>query len=306
MPGVIKSEWRERMRASGRLSWRALAGYLAYTVIAFLVFLAWTFPYQRVEKAIIAEVARRTGSEITTDAGRFVFPAGFVWHGVRVRPKSWENQTLDLDMIRASVVVPSLLRRTLEIDLAWDAYGGKVRGTWVARREAGGTRVSFDQFGQGFDLGRFPLRSTAKWQGTAQIELADQWTNDAWLAGDGTGSIEVTGLKVDHVEIGGFPIQGIEFDAVSARAALKGGTLTIQKLNARGPLGTALGEGTAMLRTPWTESVLSFSVTVNPSADAASRIPLLALANSASGPITIRVTGRVAKPDVFVNGVPVL
>jgi len=294
------------MSGSGRLPWRTLAGYTLYTVLAFVLFLLWTFPYQRVQGKIIADLARRTGSEITVDSGRFLFPAGFVWHGVRVRPRLWEHRTLDLDMIRASLAVPSLIRRTLEVDLAWDAYGGKVRGTWVARREAGGTRVSLDQFGQGFDLARLPFLASGKWQGTVQLEFADQWTNDAWLAGDGAGSIDVTGLKVDQMEISGFPIRGIEFDTVSARAALKGGTATIQSLNARGPLGTASGDGTVLIRTPWTESVINFSVTLSPSADAASRIPLLALANSSTGPITVRITGRLAKPDVLVNGTPVL
>jgi hypothetical protein len=63
------------------------------------------------------------------------------------------------------------------------------------------------------------------------------------------------------------------------------------------------GDGTVLVRAPWTESVINLTLKIEPTATAASRVPILALAGG--GVTTVRVSGRLAKPSVSVNGVPV-
>ena len=84
----------------------------------------------------------------------------------------------------------------------------------------------------------------------------------------------------------GVPINGIEFDTIAAQVSLKGGTVTVQRLAAGGALGTASGEGTVLVRMPWSESILNLTLKVVPSAGAAARAPLLALAGTNGTPIS--------------------
>jgi hypothetical protein len=63
------------------------------------------------------------------------------------------------------------------------------------------------------------------------------------------------------------------------------------------------GDGTVLVRAPWTESVINLTLRLEPTADARARVPMLALAGG--GPVTVRVSGRLAKPGVSINGAPV-
>ncbi len=287
-----------------RIAWRSLVGYALYAVAALTLFLVVSFPYDRLQVALVAALAGQTHSRITVDDGRFVLPLGLRWRGVRIEPTGWGDRALTVDSLRVRVALPPLVRRTVDADLAWEAYGGRVRGTWVSRREPDGVRSTLDQFGQGFDLARLPSLPSGEWRGTLGFEVSGRWTNDAWWMGEGTGSAEVAGLRVSGLTVAGFPVNGIEFDTIAAQVALKGGTVTLQRLTARGALGTASGDGTVLVRIPWTESLINITLTLAPAQGAASRMPLLALAGTTGGPITLQIKGRFAKPAVTLNGTP--
>src|SRR3972149_4040785 len=100
----------------------------------------------------------------------------------------------------------------------------------------------------------------------------------------------------------GVPCKGIEFDTIAAQVALKGGTVTVQRFAAGGALGTASGEGTVLVRMAWSESILNLTLKLSPPPGAAARVPLLALAGTKGGPITVHIGGRLARPDVTLNG----
>ncbi|MBI3608740.1 MAG: type II secretion system protein GspN [Nitrospirae bacterium] len=287
-----------------RIAWRSLVGYALYAVAVLAVFLVVSFPYDRLQVAMVEALARQTHSRITVDDGRFVLPLGLRWRGVRIEPPSGDDRALLVDALRVRVALLPLVRRTVDADLAWEAYGGRVRGSWVARREPDGVRSALDQFGQGFDLARLPRLPAGEWRGTVGFEVSGRWTNGAWWMGEGTGSAEVAGLRVNGLTVAGFPVNGIEFDTMTAQVALKGGTVTLQRLMARGALGTASGDGTVLVRSPWTESLINVTLTLAPAQGAASRMPLLALAGTTGGPITVQIKGRLAKPAVTLNGTP--
>ena len=286
------------------MAWRSLVGYALYAVAALTVFLVVSFPYDRLQVAMVAALAGQTHSRITVDDGRFVLPLGLRWRGVRIEPLGWGDRSLTVDSLRVRVALLPLVRRTVDADLAWEAYGGRVRGTWVARREPDGVRSTLDQFGQGVELARVPNLPSGEWRGTLGFNVSGRWTNDAWWMGEGTGSVEVAGFEVNGLMVAGFPVNGINFDTIAAQVAVKGGTVTLQRLTARGALGTASGDGTVLVRTPWTESVINLTLTPAPAQGAASRVPLLALAGTTGGPITVQIKGRLAKPAVTLNGTP--
>jgi type II secretion system protein N len=233
-----------------------------------------------------------------------VFPLGVGWQGVRIAPVDRPDRAVVLDALRIQVAVLPLLRRRVDADLTWEAYGGKARGSWSMQRAADGARLSLDQFGQGFDVARLPGLPDGSWQGLLQLDLNCRWLNEAWWLGEGAGSVEVTGFKVDGLTVGGFPVNGIEFDSVTGHLTINGGTISLQRLTAHGPLGKVSGDGTVLVRAPWTESVINLTLKVEPAAGAADRVPMLALAGG--GVVTVRVSGRLAKPGVSVNGAPMV
>jgi type II secretion system protein N len=252
---------------------------------------------------LVAGVARSTHARVTVESGRFLFPLGVGWRGVRFEPAG--DRALTVDAVRVRVALWPLLRRTVDADIAWEAYGGRARGTWGSRPAPGGARFALDQVGQGFELARLPFLPPGDWRGTLRLDVTCRWTNEAWWSGEGAGSAEVTGLRIDGLTAAGVPINGIEFDTIAAQVALKGGTVTVQRFAAGGGLGTASGEGTVLVRMPWSESILNLTLNLSPSPGAAARVPLLALAETKGGPITVHIGGRLARPDVTLNGTPI-
>jgi type II secretion system protein N len=240
---------------------------------------------------------------VTVESGRFLFPLGVGWRGVRFEPAG--DRALTVDAVRVRVALWPLLRRTVDADIAWEAYGGRARGTWVSRPAPGGARFALDQVGQGFELARLPFLPPGDWRGTLRLDVTCRWTNEVWWSGEGAGSAEVTGLRIDGLTVAGVPLDGIEFDTIAAQVALKGGTVTVQRFAAGGALGTASGEGTVLVRMPWSESILNLTLKLSPLPGAAARVPLLALAGTKGGPITVHIGGRLARPDVTLNGTPI-
>ncbi len=293
-------------RSGRRISWGALAAYAFYTLVVFLVFLVWQFPVEALQVRLLAELEQRAMATVTVDERNWLFPLGVSWRGVRVVPHERPERAIELDAVRVRVALLPLMRRSVEADVAWDAYGGTARGSVVLRREGEGVRSALDQFGRGFDLAKIPGLPSGSWRGALQVDLNGRWLNEAWWLGDGTGTVELSGVKVDGITVSGFPVSGIEFDLVTGQLALKGGTLTLQRLAGRGPLGAVSGDGTVLVRAPWTESVVNVTLRVEPSAEAKSRFPMLALAGDKDGVVTVRVSGRLARPGVSVNGVPMV
>jgi type II secretion system protein N len=292
------------VRIARRIPWRAGLGYTLYALVAFGVFLVWFFPVERLQARVLAEVERRAHATITVEQRKWIFPLGVAWQGVRIAPIGAPERAVVLDAFRVRVAMLPLLRQRIEADLTWEAYGGKTRGSWSLHPEAGGARLSLDQFGQGFDVARLPGLPGGSWQGVLQIDLNGRWLNEQWWLGEGTGSVELSRLKIDGAAVGGFPVSGIEFDAVTGHVALKGGTIALQRVTAHGPLGKISGDGTVLVRAPWSESVINLTLKLEPTPGASARVPMLALAGD--GPVTVRVSGRLAKPSVSVNGAPVV
>jgi type II secretion system protein N len=292
-------------RSGRRIAWATIAAYALYTFAVFLVFLVWQFPVEAIQTRLVAELERRTRATVTVQERDWLYPLGVSWRGVHVAPRQQPDRAVDLEAVRVRVALLPLVRRRVDADLAWEAYGGKSRGSLVVRPEGDGVRSALDQIGQGFDLAKLPGLPSGSWQGALRVDLNCRWLDDAWWLGEGTGTVELSGIKVDGVTVAGFPVSGIEFDALTGVVALKGGTITLQRLSGRGPLGTVSGDGTVLVRSPWTESVINVTLRVEPSAAAKSRVPMLALAGDTDGVVTVRVSGRLVRPGVSVNGVPV-
>src|SRR3989304_2085180 len=100
--GETVSPTRERL---ARMAWRSLVGYALYAVAALTVFLVVSFPYDRLQVAMVAALAGQAHSRITVDDGRFVLPLGLRWRGVRIDPLGWGDRSLTVDSLRVRVAL---------------------------------------------------------------------------------------------------------------------------------------------------------------------------------------------------------
>lgn len=284
-----------------RVSWRAGVGYVLFVVAATMTFVVVFFPYGRLQTVVLAELSRQMRARVTVESSEWTFPVGAGWRGVRIQPLDGASPDTLIDILRVRVAVVPLLRRVIDAELAWEAYGGRGRGTWTVRRDGDHIRSALDQIAQGIDLARLPRTPAGEWRGTMRIDLSLQWADHVWWGGDGSGSLEMRDVRADHLVIGGFPVDGFAFDSVSGQVGLKGGTITVQRLSARGALGTVSGSGTVLARVPWTESVVNMTLSLTPAPGAAAKAPWLALAGT-GGPIAVQIKGRAAAPDITLNG----
>jgi type II secretion system protein N len=217
-------------------AWKPRLAYGAFTALAFLLALRWTFPSEAVKERLIVEAGTR-GWQIDVDHVSAGGVLGFHAEGVKLDDGS--GLAIPVDQATASLRLLPLLagRRSVAFDVR--LYEGNVRGT--ADLSAGGQRLVAEV--EGVDLGAaLPLRKASgvdvlgRLHGSADLTLpaganerpsgrVDVRVEEAGVAG---GQLPVPGMT------GGLPLPRMAFGQVTAAVKLGEGRATFERLEAKG------------------------------------------------------------------------
>jgi type II secretion system protein N len=247
----------ERARELGLKALRYL-GYPAFFTFFFLLFVYWTFPYDRLKEFIIhqVEAPRPTGAgtvaalglQLEIDELSPTFFPGLTARGVRL---TWLPQaqgqravTARMDRVTAHVSLLSLLFGKVNADLDIQGMGGTVEAHVEA--VTGGTRpglrelklkmlgVRANEIGplvQGVGL---PVQG--RLDTDVQLSIPDGLINRA----SGRATLTIAGLKIgDNVAqfqipgFGGVTIAQIDAGTLAGNITIRDGNASIERLNAR-------------------------------------------------------------------------
>jgi type II secretion system protein N len=224
-----------------KLSWTALRPrllYGAFTLVAFVLSLRWTFPAEAVKERLMLEAGAR-GWQV--DAQR-VQPGPGLFPGIRLDGLTvgdGAELSFPIERLDASLeLLPLLLgRRVLDFEVS--VLGGTVEGRAALSGEARRLELAI----AGVELGRSPLLEKASGVGLAgTVSGSVDVTAPGGAVEKARGRIAlavaqaaVTGGKVPVPQMGGsLTLPPLALGAVAAAAQLGDGRATVERLEASG------------------------------------------------------------------------
>lgn len=200
------------------------ASLTAYFVLAFLVFLFFLFPFDRVKSRIESEVRLRTPVELSVSRVSPRFFNRFALFDVAVSDRNG-RVLFESPSAHATVSLFGLLRSVLSVDLRAEAYGGEM----VLRARQGRGLQSLLVDADSLDLASYPLLKDLG------LRVAGKIGGNIEMSGDsGKGRIWVKGLATRELKVKGFPAPDFDFEQGWLEGEFKGGRLTIRKLELEG------------------------------------------------------------------------
>lgn len=230
-----------------------ILSFSAYFVTAFLIFLLFLFPFDRVKSRIESEVRARTPLDLTVSHISPRFFDRFVMQDVVVSDRATGRVFFESPAVRANVSLLGLLRGFLSVELNGPAYGG----TLYVKVRQGGKKQSLIIDGSNFDIGSYTLFKDLglKLGGTlgGNLELA---------GGSGKGRLWLKDLSWRGLTVKGIPVPDMDFEQGWLETELKGDRLTVKKLELDGKELKVRVNGDAFLRD---RGALNLAVKVKPS-----------------------------------------
>jgi type II secretion system protein N len=216
---------------------RALA-YAAYFTAAFLVFLLFLFPFDRVKNRLESEVKARTPVELSIDRISPRFFNRFVLVDVVVSDQ--KGQVLfESPSVNTHISLFGLVRGLLSVSLRGPAYGGEL----TVKAMQGSKTRSFIVDANNLDIGSYSL---FKVEG---IKLSGKLGGSFDLTGtSGKGRLWVKNVTSRELKIKGFPVPDLDFDQGWVEAEVKGDRLTIKKLELDGKELKVQANGDVVMR----------------------------------------------------------
>jgi len=198
--------------------------FAAYFIAAFLLFFFLRLPYDRIKTRIESEVRQRTSLDLSI--GR-ISPR--VVNRFRLTDVSLSNRSgqvlLESPSLTASISMLNLLRGVVALDLDAKAYGGEL----LASAKIGRNQRQFELHASDLDLARYSLFSATG------INLGGKLGGSFDMTGDsGALKAQVKGMTSRGLTIKGFPVPDLDFDRCWLDANIRGGRLSLKKLELEG------------------------------------------------------------------------
>lgn len=261
-----------------RFLWLArAAGFVAFFLVTFVAFAAWTFPYERVRARIVGSfnAQQKPGStqqELQIEELGGYFMTGVEAKGVKLLSASSEPGKppveIGIDEVRARLQLLPLLLLHKTVNFDADMLGGSIDGQVS---EVGKDRTIDLEF-DGIDIGQvgqvkqaigLPLQGQL--YGTIKLELPGGKASK----GNGTIALELreltlgdskAKLKIPGMGGEGLTIQRLAVGTLIVEGEAKDGQLKLTKLSSNGPDLTIEGEGKVVLRELANESLVDVTL----------------------------------------------
>jgi type II secretion system protein N len=229
-----------------------LAGYGVFAFLAFVLALRMTIPIEAVKERIVMDAAARGWQVSIAD----VRPAGLVGVGMTsISLESADGVRIPIEKLDATLRLWPLLlgRRGFSFDAT--LFEGRVKGF----AEEGKTTRRLAATVAGVDLSRAaPLRKATglvlAGTVTGDLDLTLDEKEPAMSAGHLDLAVERAAVNGGEVPVpgmgGALSLPRIAFGRVTAKAVVKGGRFTFERLDAKGDDIEATGEGLYLLLQP--------------------------------------------------------
>jgi type II secretion system protein N len=326
-------KWKQRLkRIAPKL------GYPAFYLFMLVVFLSWTFPYEKLKDRIVTQFnAQQKNSshpqELQIDDLDSHFLTGVKAKGVRLISPATEagksSSVISIDEARARISILPLLIGNRDISFGVEAFDGTIKGSFEDSGKARDIEVTFD----GVDVGRidtvaanigFPV--DGKLFGTIKLNLPEGKASK----GSGTIALEIRDMYAGNQKelalktpMGPFTLPRLKVGNFTINGDAKDGVLKITKIAASGGDVDVTGEGKVQMREVATDAHLDVNLkfkindgyrTKNDKtkllfgAPGSKEKPMIEMdpkmgrAKTSDGFYGLRVGGTLGKPDVSPGG----
>jgi len=279
--------------------------YVVFGVLAFVLFLWLTFPFDIAEKQALRLLARETDCVLTVAQSEYRLPVKLRARGLTGRcPRrrlglrgagAVEIQLASLDLKLAAL--PLLLKQRAEIDFRLGSPFGEIPGhvSIVEAEEQVSVALKTEAAQLTIDEPGLSARVT--------ISGESRWRNQDYIKGAGK---LVFGLEKGRFKsFGGFelPIGEVTFSKIDGQVFWKDGRLVIEQFSATGEMADLQSQsGVVLLRNPPENSLLTLSLQATPKGSLAEMAGLFVQGYNGSEPLKLRISGPIRAPQVFMNG----
>jgi len=277
----------------------SVIGCLSLFLIAASVSLYLTFPFDRLQTALVAHVAARTGCQIDVQKQAVRFPFQMTWEGVRAdcpAPGSpYAIATIDADVAPLPLLWGGEAAVDFRIALAAE---GNIVGRATMTQTNNGVALFLSHQADAVDLKQVGA--------SGRLSSKGEWRRlEGEPLGQGHLALTLDGLKIDRFGSSGSPIGAVSFQRVDSRISWRGDTITFDRIVAEGnQVEIESTEGRLLAREPFDQSRLFLTLQVTPKGDLKSLAPALIPGYSGTGPISVTLSGALSQPGVLVNGRP--
>lgn len=196
----------------------------AYFVAAFLCFLLFLFPFDRVKSKLESEVRARTPLDLSVARISPRFFDRFVLVDVVVSDKQGKV-LFESPEVRTVISLFTLIRGGLSVNLKATAYGGELL---VKMQQSRGKQyLMFDA--NGLDIASWGLVKNAGLKLSGKIGGNFEMNGDA-----GKGRLWLKSLASRELKVKGFAVPDLDFDKGWLEADIRGDRLLIRKLDLEG------------------------------------------------------------------------
>ena len=191
-----------------------------YFVIAFLTFLVFLFPFERVKARLESETRSRTQLELNIARISPRFLNRFVLSDVVLADQTG-RVLFESPSISTHVSLFNFLRGITAVTMKARAYGGDL----TVKSEQGTKRQFFAVNADGLDISSYSLLKTLGIKLSGRLGGSFEATGDA-----GKGRLVIKNLASRELKIKGFPVPDLDFDQGWIEGDVKGDRFTIRKL----------------------------------------------------------------------------
>lgn len=329
----ISPIWKERIK-----KFAPKIAYPAFYLFCLLVFLSWTFPYDKLKERIVTQfnAQQRNSSspqELQIDELDSSFVTGVKAKGVRLLSPSADPTKppieIKIDEARARISLLGLLVGNRDVSFKVDAFDGVVKGSFEDTGKQRAIDVEFD----GVDVGKieaipaqigFPL--DGRLYGTIKLVLPEGKASK----GNGSIDLEIRDMHAGTAKeltvktpLGPFTLPRLKVGTFKVTGEAKDGILKLTKLGSSGGDVDVNGEGRVQMREVATDAHLDANLKfkINDSyrskndktkmlfgAPGSKEKPMLEMdpkmgrSKTADGFYALQVKGTLGKPDVQPAG----